>query len=81
MTTDELIAKKFHEIYENLAPEFGYKTREESAKPWSEVPSQNRQLMIAVVHHLVVDGIILPGANVPYQMLRLINENLAKGKS
>jgi hypothetical protein len=38
----------FHEKYERLAPEFGYKTREESAVPWDEVPEQNRSLMVAV---------------------------------
>lgn len=30
----EQLAKKFHETYEELAPQFGYKTREASAKPW-----------------------------------------------
>jgi len=46
--TAEALAQKFHETYERLAPEFGYKTREESAKPWAEVPEQNKKLMIAV---------------------------------
>jgi hypothetical protein len=32
---------------ERLAPEYGYRTREASAKPWSEVPEQNRALMTA----------------------------------
>lgn len=48
----EEIARAFHEAYERLAPSFGYKTREASAKPWSEVPEQNRNLMIAVVESL-----------------------------
>jgi hypothetical protein len=43
----EAFAKMFHEAYERLAPEFGYETRKESAKPWEEVPEQNRKLMIA----------------------------------
>jgi hypothetical protein len=34
----ETLARMFHEKYERLAPEFGYKTREESAVPWDEVP-------------------------------------------
>jgi hypothetical protein len=38
----------FHEAYERLAPSFGYETRRESAKPWTEVPEQNRRLMTAV---------------------------------
>lgn len=46
--TPEDLAKRFHESYERLAPSFGYSTRKESAKPWSEVPEQNRNLMIAV---------------------------------
>lgn len=44
----EQLAQLFHETYERLAPDFGYKTREASAKPWSEVPDQNKNLMIAV---------------------------------
>lgn len=46
MTPEEL-ARFFHETYERLAPEYGYKTREESAVPWSEVPDDNKRLMIA----------------------------------
>lgn len=41
-------AKDFHETYERTAPQFGYKTRTESAKPWEELPEPNRRLMIAV---------------------------------
>ena len=39
----------FHEAYERLAPEFGYRTREESAVPWERVPARNRDLMTATV--------------------------------
>lgn len=46
--TDEELARIFHEAYERLAPDFGYKTREASAVPWEEVPEANRNLMIAV---------------------------------
>ncbi|MDQ2785771.1 MAG: hypothetical protein M3Y58_12300 [Chloroflexota bacterium] len=46
--TPEEIAQQFHEAYERLAPDYGYKTREASAKPWAEVPEQNKRLMIAV---------------------------------
>lgn len=45
--TDEDVAKLFHEAYERLAPSHGYKTREASAKPWSDLPEQNRALMTA----------------------------------
>lgn len=44
----EQLAREFHEVYERLAPAFGYKTREASAKPWVDVPQQNKELMIAV---------------------------------
>jgi hypothetical protein len=44
----ETLARRFHEAYERLAPSFGYETREASAKPWAEVPENNRKLMIAV---------------------------------
>lgn len=43
----ERVARFFHECYEILAPEYGYRTREASAKPWDEVPENNRKLMIA----------------------------------
>jgi hypothetical protein len=44
----EQLAELFHETYERLAPSYGYRTRKESAKPWSEVPKENKTLMIAV---------------------------------
>lgn len=47
-TPPEELAKKFHEAYERLAPGFGYETRKESAKPWADVPENNRKLMTAV---------------------------------
>jgi hypothetical protein len=47
--TGEDVARMFHEAYERLAPEYGYRTREASAKPWDEVPEQNRALMVATV--------------------------------
>jgi protein-tyrosine-phosphatase len=56
--TAEEVARKFHETYESLAPEHGYKTREASAKPWSEVPQQNKDLMIAVVQALLDSRVI-----------------------
>lgn len=43
------VARLFHEHYDRLAPDYGYKTREESAVPWSEVPEANKQLMKATV--------------------------------
>jgi NTP pyrophosphatase (non-canonical NTP hydrolase) len=46
--TPDALAQRFHEAYERLAPSFGYATREASAKPWAEVPENNRRLMTAV---------------------------------
>lgn len=53
MTSAEHIAREFHVAYEELAPAHGYATREASAKPWGEVPEQNRNLMIATVQRLL----------------------------
>jgi len=47
------MAKLFHETYERLAPEFGYKTREASAVPWEDVPDNNKNLMVAVASEIV----------------------------
>lgn len=57
----EVIARRFHEVYEDLAKLFDYETREASAKPWDEVPENNRHLMIAVVGELLLDRVILVG--------------------
>lgn len=45
----EALARRFHEAYERLAPEFSYETRKASAVPWEDVPENNRRLMIATV--------------------------------
>ena len=49
----EQLAQLFHETYERLALEFGYRTREASAKPWADVPAKNKALMIAVCAEIV----------------------------
>ncbi len=49
------LAKLFHETYERLAPDFGYETRKESRKKWSDVPVKNRNLMIAVAAHILAE--------------------------
>ena len=48
LSSPETLARKFHEAYERLAPEFNYTTRKASAVPWDSVPENNRRLMIAV---------------------------------
>ncbi len=50
----EFMAKLFHQIYEELAPKFNYETRKASAKPWFEVPENNKKLMIAVAERILV---------------------------
>ena len=49
----EKLAERFHETYERLAVDFGYKTREASAVPWGDVPEANKQLMIATCRELL----------------------------
>lgn len=49
----EKLAEEFHETYESLAGEFGYKTRDESAVPWADVPDANKRLMIATCKKLL----------------------------
>lgn len=56
----DAVARTFHELYERLAPEHGYKTREASRKPWADVPDNNKALMRAVVGELLREGIISP---------------------
>ncbi|WP_328902297.1 hypothetical protein OHR86_22410 [Streptomyces sp. NBC_00441] len=58
MSNAETIAQRFHEAYEELAPSHGYETREASRKPWSDVPEQNKSLMVAVVDRLLTTGVI-----------------------
>ncbi len=55
MIRPEELAKFFHDEYERIAPHFGYKTREASAKPWNEVPEQNRRLMEAVAASVLMN--------------------------
>ena len=54
------VARLFHETYERLAPEFGYRTREASAVPWDEVPETNRALMIATVTEVLAGFRVTP---------------------
>jgi hypothetical protein len=56
----EEIARLFHEIYERLAPEFGYKTREESAVPWEDVPEPNQMLMKSTVAEVIEKANLIP---------------------
>jgi trehalose-6-phosphatase len=53
MSDPEKLAKRFHELYEQLASNHGYETRKESNKPWEEVPENNKALMIDVCEHII----------------------------
>ena len=70
----EQLAKLFHETYERLAPMFGYETRDESAKPWSEVPKANRALMIATCAHIL--EVVALGDEREDQDLHMIEESV-----
>lgn len=56
------LARRFHETYNRLAPLFGYRTSEASAKPWAELPENNRALMIAVCAEILSTGSPIPSA-------------------
>ncbi len=55
MPTPEELARLFHELYEELAPSHGYETRRASAKPWADVPAQNKALMTDVCAHILAE--------------------------
>lgn len=55
MTPAEVLAKRFHEEYEDAAPRYGYRTRAASAKPWAEVPEANRRLMEHVAALMLIE--------------------------
>jgi hypothetical protein len=57
----EEIAQSFHNVYEALAPRFGYETKKESRTAWSEVPARYRTLMIATAQRLLDTHIIIQG--------------------
>jgi len=42
------IARRFHEIYEEAAPRFGWETQAASRVPFHELPDKQRELMIYV---------------------------------
>ena len=64
MPEPESVAKLFHEAYERLAPHFGYETRDATRVPWSEVPPDNKHLMIAVAAE-VLAMLYAPGETEP----------------
>lgn len=63
LNDSELIAKRFHEVYEELAPTMGWETQERSRKTWEELPIENKWLMVKVVEQLMEEKIIYKGRN------------------
>lgn len=51
--TPERLARRFHEIYEALADNFGYKTRLESRCDWKDVPEKQKELMRATAKEIM----------------------------
>lgn len=50
----EMLAARFHEIYEGLAPEHGWRSDgRPTAVPWRELPPENRSLMVASMEQLI----------------------------
>lgn len=55
-TEAEALARRFHQAYERLAPQYGYTTRHASRVSWDRVPERNRRLMVAVAQELIDAG-------------------------
>ena len=51
----EHLAKKFHDTYERLSVEYGWKTQEQCQVEFADLPEENRELMIAVVSEVCAD--------------------------
>jgi len=66
----ESVAQSFHDVYERLAPEFGWKTQAQSRKSWEEVPDENKELMKSVVAILVKHDVIRFGPNAGKEVFR-----------
>jgi hypothetical protein len=60
--TPEQLAEQFHITYERMAPSFGYQTRKATAVPWTELPANNRNLMVAVCG-VILDAIEYEASN------------------
>lgn len=65
LTDAELIAKKFHEVYEELLPTMGsiWETQGRVSKTWEELPVEEQWLMVKVVDQLMEEKIIYKGRN------------------
>jgi len=50
---EKIIAKQFHEVYEELAPSFKHKTQKRSQVPWDRLTVDHQDLMIATVRRVL----------------------------
>jgi hypothetical protein len=57
----EWIAMAFHDASERLAPGFGWETQARAHRPWTEIPIENRRVVIAVVEDLLARRVIQVG--------------------
>jgi hypothetical protein len=55
VTKYEAIAKRFHDEYERLAPQYRYDTRRESRVPWESLTPTHQALMTATVEAIFDD--------------------------
>ena len=51
----EELAKRFHDVYEKFAVEYGWKTQEQCQVEFEDLPKENRDLMVAVVSEVCAD--------------------------
>jgi len=56
----EVLAAMFHNLYESLAPKFGYESRFKNVE-FDDLPENNRKLMIAVCR------VIMDNVNMEYK--------------
>lgn len=68
--TPEQLAEAFHRYYEAEAPRWGYKTRDDSAVPWAEVPEANRSLMLVTATRVLLE-LFPERLGVPFEMADL----------
>lgn len=66
MTRAEQFARLFHEVYERLAPNFGYETRPASQVPFDQLSANLQNLMVAVCEEVLppTDDKLRPGQTV-----------------
>ena len=63
ITTAEIIAKRYHEVYEELLPTMGseWENAGHAKKSWEELPIENRWLMVKVIEQLMEEKVIYKG--------------------